>query len=238
MQWLDQASQYWPHIAAGFDVLAAALASIHALLHKRDTRAATIWISVVWTLPVLGSVLYLALGVNRIRRRAVKLAVHKSFARPVPEDFGETEHAGAEHLKHIARVVNRFTAQPLTAGNKIEPLVNGDAAFPAMLDAINAAKKSISLCTYIFDNDPSSGKNFCTHCNAPLTAASPCVSWWMPLAHVIRGRPSPGNCDSQKFPSPSSCPLPSSHRGAWRPSISATTANCSLWTVRPPSLVE
>jgi cardiolipin synthase len=158
MQWLDWLTQFWPHLAAGFDLLAAALASVHVLLHKRDTRAATIWISIVWTLPVLGSVLYLAMGVNRIRRHAVRLGVRKTYTRPVPDDLGEPEHAGAEHLKHIARVVSRFTTQPLTSGNRIDPLVNGDTAFPAMLTAIDAAEKSVSLCSYIFDNDPSGMK--------------------------------------------------------------------------------
>lgn len=158
MQWLDRLTQFWPHFAAGFDLLAAVLASIHALLHKRDTRAAMIWITIVWMLPVVGPLLYIALGVNRIRRRAIRLGVHKTLAHSVPENLGESERAGAEHLQHIARVVSRFTTQPLTAGNKIEPLVNGDAAIPVMLAAIDAAKKSVSLCSYIFDNDVSGMK--------------------------------------------------------------------------------
>ncbi len=159
MNWPAAIYKFWPHFAAGFDLLACLLASGHALLHKRDTRAATIWIAVIWMLPALGPLLYLALGVNRIRRRAIKLGVHKTFSRDVPENLGEPEHDGAEHLKHIARVVSRVATQPLTAGNKIEPLVNGDAAFPAMLAAIESAKKSVTLCTYIFDNDPT-GKQF------------------------------------------------------------------------------
>jgi cardiolipin synthase len=158
MNWHAVLDRFWPHIAAGFDLLACLLATSHALLHKRDTRAATIWISVIWTLPVFGPLLYLALGVNRIRRRAIRLGVHKTLSRPVPENLGEPEHAGAEHLQHIARVVSRIAWQPLTAGNQIEPLVNGDAAFPAMLAAIEAAKKSVTLCTYIFDNDASGAK--------------------------------------------------------------------------------
>jgi cardiolipin synthase len=159
MDWLDKISKFWPHFAAGFDLLACLLASGHALLHKRDPRAATIWIAVIWTLPALGPLLYLVLGVNRIRRRAIKLGVHKTFSRDIPENLGESEHDGAEHLKQIARVVSRVATQPLTAGNRIEPLVNGDAAFPAMLAAIESAKKSITLCTYIFDND-ASGRKF------------------------------------------------------------------------------
>jgi cardiolipin synthase len=158
MHWLDHLARFWPHLAAGFDLLAAALASSHALLHKRDSRAATLWIGVIWLLPAAGALLYLALGVNRIRRRAIHLAVHKNLGRPVPENLGEPEPAGAEHLQHLARVVNRVTTRPLTSGNQLEPLVNGDAAFPAMLAAIDAAKKSVALGTYIFDNDAAGGK--------------------------------------------------------------------------------
>ncbi len=158
MNWLDSLFRFWPHVAAGFDVCACALASGHALLHKRDNRAATIWIGVIWTLPALGPLLYLALGVNRIRRHAIQLGVHKTRSRPVPENLGEPEHDGAEHLKHIAAVVSRVATQPLTAGNKIEPLINGDEAFPAMLAAIEGAKKSITLASYIFDNDPAGRK--------------------------------------------------------------------------------
>ncbi len=159
MNWLDQISRFWPHLAAGFDFLAALLASIHVLLNKRDSRATTLWLGFIWLLPLFGLIFYLVLGVNRIRRRAVSLGVHKTFSRHVPKNLGEPEHEGAEHLKMLARVVSRVVAQPLTTGNQIQPLVNGDEAFPAMLAAIESAKKSISLSTYIFDNDKS-GKQF------------------------------------------------------------------------------
>jgi cardiolipin synthase len=159
MDWLTKISQFWPHLAAGFDFLAALLASMHALLHKRDSRAATLWLGVIWLLPALGPLLYLVLGVNRIRRRALVLGVHQTTRRRIPKNLGEPEHEGAEHLKHLARVVTRVVSRPLTPGNLVQPLVNGDEAFPVMLEAIELAHKSISLCTYIFDND-ASGKRF------------------------------------------------------------------------------
>ena len=144
MDWLDTISRFWPHLVAGFDFLAALLASIHALLHKRDSRAATLWLATIWFLPLLGPILYLALGVNRIRRRAISLGVHKAIIRPVPEHFGEPQPSGVEHLEMLARVVGRVVAQPLTPGNQIQPLLNGDEAFPAMISAIESAKTSIS----------------------------------------------------------------------------------------------
>jgi cardiolipin synthase len=158
MDWLEHISRFWPHLAAGFDFGACLLASIHALLHKRDSRAATLWLGIIWFLPLFGAILYLSLGINRIRRRALSLGVHKTLGQPVPENLGESEHEGAEHLKMLARVVSRIVAQPLMPGNKIEPLVNGDEAFPAMLAAIESAQKTVSLATYIFDNDLSGQK--------------------------------------------------------------------------------
>ena len=158
MVWLEQISRYWPHLAAGFDFLAALFASVHALLHKRDSRAATLWIGVIWLMPLFGPVLYLALGVNRIRRRAISLGLKKPSGRAVPQNLGEPQHAGAEHLKMLAHVVDRIAVFPLTPDNHVQPLVNGDEAFPAMLAAIESAKKSISLSTYIFDKDPTGEK--------------------------------------------------------------------------------
>ena len=159
MAWLDTLSQFWPHLAAGFDLLAVLLASSHVLLHKRDVRAATLWIATIWFIPLFGPLLYLALGVNRVRRRAITLGVHGTFQRPSPENLGEPNPAAAAHLKMLASVVNRLVTPPLVSGNRIQPLVNGDAAFPEMLAAIESAQKSISLATYIFDND-ASGKKF------------------------------------------------------------------------------
>ena len=53
MDWLDKIFKFWPHIAAGFDFLAALLASFHAPLNKHDPRAATLWLGLIWFLPLL-----------------------------------------------------------------------------------------------------------------------------------------------------------------------------------------
>ncbi|HEV2456168.1 MAG TPA: cardiolipin synthase [Verrucomicrobiae bacterium] len=160
MSRLDAISRFWPHLSIVCFV-AAVLACGHALLHKRDSRAAALWIGIIWLVPVLGPILYITFGINRIRRRAVSLGVHNTITRQVPDNFGETEQVEAQHLRMLSRVVSRVVAQLLMPGNAIQPLVNGDEAFPAMLAAIDSATRSISLCTYIFDND-SSGREFVT----------------------------------------------------------------------------
>jgi cardiolipin synthase len=159
MNWLDHLARFWPHLAAGFSFLAALLASIHAVLNKRDSRAAALWLGFIWLLPAVGPVLYIALGVNRIRRHAQSLRIGRGsrdgIPKPIPHNMGEPHRLEAEHLRMLAHVVDRVATRPLVAGNHIQALVNGDETYPAMLAAVENATTSISLATYIFDNDRS-----------------------------------------------------------------------------------
>jgi cardiolipin synthase len=59
----------------------------------------------------------------------------------------------AHHLRRLVDLGGKVTGRHLLKGNFIEPLVDGDEAYPAMLAAIDSAQKSISLASYIFDND-------------------------------------------------------------------------------------
>jgi len=157
MKWLDYLTAFWPHIAAGFGLFAAALASVHALLNKRDHRAAALWLGFIWLMPVAGPVLYIAFGVNRIRRHARSLRVGRGPSdaplRLRPDVADGSQSIEARHMRMLAQVVDRVAGQPLQGGNTIQALINGDEAFPAMLAAIESARKSVSLESYIFDND-------------------------------------------------------------------------------------
>lgn len=159
MNWLDHLAEFWPHLVAAFSFLAALLASVHAIINKRDPRAAALWLGFIWLLPVVGPVLYIVLGVNRIRRHALTLRIGRGARAPdtktIPEDMGEPQHLEAGHLRMLAQVVDRVAERPLVAGNHIQALINGDEAYPAMIAAIESATTSVSLASYIFDNDRS-----------------------------------------------------------------------------------
>jgi len=58
-------------VVAGVVTLAvAAIASAHVVLYKRDSRAAVAWVGLIWLVPLLGALLYMLFGINRVRRRA------------------------------------------------------------------------------------------------------------------------------------------------------------------------
>ena len=54
-------------------------------------------------------------------------------------------------LGSIATLVGAVTGLPLTSGNEVEPLANGEQAYAAMLKATDGATRSVGLATYIFD---------------------------------------------------------------------------------------
>jgi cardiolipin synthase len=80
----DQWAGLWPHVVTLLDVSAALAASGHAILYKRDARAAVAWVGLIWLVPFLGAVLYVLLGVNRIRRRARSLRAGRPHPKPPP----------------------------------------------------------------------------------------------------------------------------------------------------------
>lgn len=69
----DQALAFWPYVATLLNVVVSLVATGHAVLSKRDTRAAIGWVGVIWLAPILGVLLYVWLGINRIERRARSL---------------------------------------------------------------------------------------------------------------------------------------------------------------------
>jgi cardiolipin synthase len=154
------ALEAWQWVVGGLDILLAILASGHAVLYKRDSRSAIAWVGFVWLIPLLGPVLYFMFAVNRVRRRASLLRsnLERYRADPVkeqcsPEDLHRHLPGHIGHLQMLARVVSKVVERPLLPGNRLEPLINGDQAFPAMLEAISQARYTVTLLTYIFDRD-------------------------------------------------------------------------------------
>ncbi|MCC7114216.1 MAG: PLDc N-terminal domain-containing protein [Burkholderiales bacterium] len=152
----------WAEIVAVAHVLTALAASIHCVLTKEEPRATIGWVGLIWLSPIIGTVLYYLLGINRIRRKAVHL-MRTEGARELPATpgaslVGDALPPGTE-LGRLAKLGDWTSGTRLTAGNVVTPLVNGDEAYPAMLAAIGAARTSVALSTYIFDYDDA-GREF------------------------------------------------------------------------------
>src|ERR1700761_6865565 len=124
--------------------------TVHVLLTKRDVGSSVAWIGLAWLSPILGSVLYLLLGINRVKRRAI------SLRRPRPTGRKEQLDRltrGDDEFAPLERAGSRITGRTAEPGNSITLIRNGDNAYPLMLAAIDQAQRSVALSSYIFRAD-------------------------------------------------------------------------------------
>ena len=146
--------------AAGLSVAHILLAigvTMHVLFHKRDVGASIGWIGLAWLSPMLGSVLYVIFGINRVKRRAHQMRDKRAARRGA--ELPVSPAGRDDHLAALERAGDRITQRPAERGNAVTVLHNGDEAYPAMLAAVEAAKASIALSSYIFRAD-SAGDSF------------------------------------------------------------------------------
>ncbi len=157
---LGALQSFWPVLTGALTLSLSVVASAHAILYKRDSRAAVAWVGLIWLVPIIGTILYVLLGINRIRRRVAGLRGHESshvgelgpFECP-PSELKSVLKRDYRHLVEMVELGRSLTQLDLLRGNTIEPLFDGDMAYPAMIDAIDRAERSVTLTVYIFEND-------------------------------------------------------------------------------------
>ena len=139
-------------IAAAAHFFIALGVTVHVLLNKRNVGAAISWMGIAWLSPFIGGLLYFALGVNRVKRRAQRLRRERIQTFAI-DDAARGVEGSTNPLTPLEYAVGRLTGLPSETGNAAEPFQNGDAAYPAMVAAIGAAERTVGLCSYIFRAD-------------------------------------------------------------------------------------
>ncbi len=125
--------------------------SLHVLLRKREVATAVGWIGLAWFAPFTGAAVYYVFGINRVQRRARRL--RPGAGGPSAPPSATTERDGDTHLAALRAGNGRVSGHNLLGGNAIAMYQNGDAGYPAMLEAIAAAEASVGLSSYLFEND-------------------------------------------------------------------------------------
>ncbi len=127
------------------------LVTLHVLRIKRDIGSAIGWIGLAWLAPLTGAILYAMFGINRVRRLAKRLSRGRQWASR--HDVQAPERAPQGEYLLLSEAVGRLTGRKLLGGNSVERYHDGDSAYPVMLDAIENARSTVALSSYLFHDD-------------------------------------------------------------------------------------
>ncbi len=143
---------------------------LHCLRVQREASATIFWLAVTFSFPAIGAILYLTLGIDRmpdhsLRRveadrklmearhtieqdaASLKGWIEARHAHKHPGSDSPLESQLNSTLDHL------LPDHPLLGGNSVTPLVSGDEAYPAMMEAIQSAKHHIHVLTFIVGRD-------------------------------------------------------------------------------------
>jgi cardiolipin synthase len=165
----DVFSWAWVLLDIGLYLTLVLLVTLHCLRTRRESTSALLWIFLAWSFPVIGAVLYLIFGINRVPRKAwrkqradseFRAAREAREEEALPMAYWRTVHQSlaAEPADREARefnaIMNRLLPDhPLLGGNRIRPLLDGDEAYPPMLAAIRRAQHHVHLQSFIIGDD-------------------------------------------------------------------------------------
>ncbi|QCE33709.1 cardiolipin synthase [Acetobacteraceae bacterium] len=132
-------------------ITAVVSVTIHVLLTRLNSATAAGWLGICWFSPLLGAGLYWIFGINRVRRRAIRLMSGEHTEMHLLDS--RFIHKVEGRWQGLADMGEKVTGRQLLKGNNIRLYSGGSEIYPQMLAAIARAEKSILMTSYIFRGD-------------------------------------------------------------------------------------
>ena len=128
------------------------------LLKHREPTSSIAWILLIIVLPVLGGLLFLAFGINRVERKAVGMSgAMRRVLGPILPELSRFESAPLnlrEPLQNgLLRMATQINLMPATFGNRVEVLSQMPRTLALMEEAIAGAQQTLHLEYYIWKPD-------------------------------------------------------------------------------------
>lgn len=147
MKWL---APYAPVIASLLS--AAAFFLVLFIVIKRDESAyKLLWLLVILTMPLAGTVLYLFFGNKRTARPLKKRLQGVRGGEPLPLTVGQTPFDGEKRMEQTLRWLENKTGYPLCCAEPVRYYPLGDDMYPDMLADLERAKRSIYIEYFIIE---------------------------------------------------------------------------------------
>lgn len=157
-------------IPTALHVAVFVMVCVHCLKgEQRDPASALLWMFLAWSFPVIGPLLYIFMGIDRVPQKAwLKQSADRRFLSErrshgdalLPTAYWRSVHEQDSIRRRDCAFTRINEAMeslledyPLLGGNSVKPLLTGDEAYPAMLAAIESATRHVHLQSFIIRND-------------------------------------------------------------------------------------
>lgn len=131
-------------------------AAVHAVFHARSSQGSTAWAIALVATPLIALPLYLIFGRNRfhgyITARRLVDANHSDIIRQV-NTFCDGFRSSLPDSRGTLHSLEQMASLPFMRGNRVRLLVDGNATFNAIFDAIASAEKYLLIQFFILRDD-------------------------------------------------------------------------------------
>lgn len=135
------------------------LLAIDAVMRPRSAQGAIAWSVALICIPAITIPFYLVFGRTRFEGYSEAIREkEEQLDERIPGWYRAMAAVGADphpELGHMDAVVRKLTGVPFTRGNRVELLVDAEATYGAMLEAIAAAESYVLVQFYIVRDDES-----------------------------------------------------------------------------------
>ena len=135
------------------------IAACHAILNTRTSQGAIAWAVSLVAMPYLTLVPYLFLGRSKFAgyadARRIENESLRTLSHPTEWDTcaSSSGHPTEELGHRVIRSLTLLGGMPFLSGNTVRTLVNGEATFASILEAIDAAQKYVIVQFFIVKAD-------------------------------------------------------------------------------------
>jgi cardiolipin synthase len=156
---MDYHSPYFFGYLIGFTHLLGIVAAIHALLTVRTAQGSIAWAMPLIFIPYITLIPYLVFGRSTFDAYIKARRQANTEMRDAIADFNwkpwieEAVAARRSDAYASLRAMPKLGRMPCLANNEVKLLINGDATFGAIFDAIRAAKRVVFVQFFIIHDD-------------------------------------------------------------------------------------
>ena len=134
---------------------------LRIIYDTRSTDKALAYVLVTIFLPFVGAAIYFSFGINYRKEKlySKKIISDKSALATLRERITvesekawDTKEAAIKTHKKLARYLLNDGMSPLTGGNEVKLLINGENKFPEVIEALKNASHHIHIEYYIFED--------------------------------------------------------------------------------------